>query len=101
MTCPRCGSLHYYELARYRRYRCKSCGADFTTTSGTIFRDHKLPLAMYRKIIDFWEAGVNAYQISLRLQIQYKTAHRITRLLMKADPQEIATVKASAGTVDD
>lgn len=30
-----------------RRWRCKSCGATFTPTTGTIFEDHRLPVASW------------------------------------------------------
>lgn len=53
-TCPVCGSE---SLMRYgntsnglKKYRCKECGKIFTSITGTIFQDHKIPVTEW---IDF------------------------------------------------
>jgi ribosomal protein L37AE/L43A len=47
--CPRCGSGHIqrwgHEADGARRWRCASCGRTFTPATGTVFEDHKLPVA--------------------------------------------------------
>lgn len=47
--CPRCGSGHIqrwgHEVDGARRWRCASCGRTFTPATGTVFEDHKLPVA--------------------------------------------------------
>ena len=47
--CPRCGSERVsrwgHEADGVQRYRCGACGRTFTPSTGTIFEDHKLPVA--------------------------------------------------------
>lgn len=49
-VCPNCGGLNAYDCRRPNgalRFRCRACKADFSTTSGTLFAFHKMPLRMY------------------------------------------------------
>lgn len=41
-SCPKCGSIERYILRRGKIYRCKSCGFDYSATSGTRFASSKL-----------------------------------------------------------
>jgi hypothetical protein len=47
--CPRCESVHVlrwgHEASGVRRYMCGGCRKTFTPSTGTIFEDHKLPVA--------------------------------------------------------
>lgn len=47
--CPRCGSGRVqrwgFEADGVQRYRCGACRRTFTPSTGTIFEDHKLPVA--------------------------------------------------------
>ena len=47
--CPRCGDERVCRWGReadgVQRYRCGACGRTFTSSTGTIFEDHKLPVA--------------------------------------------------------
>lgn len=40
--CPKCGSGDCYVSKTRRKLRCKACGADYSTTSGTPFASTKL-----------------------------------------------------------
>ncbi len=42
--CARCGAIDSRELPDGGKYYCRSCGYQFTVTSGTIMHDSHLPL---------------------------------------------------------
>ena len=52
--CPYCGHEEYTGYGRTRngvkRYCCKSCNMTFTIITGTIFKDHRIPISEW---IDF------------------------------------------------
>lgn len=54
-ACPHCGSgdLRRYGHDRHgvRRWRCNSCRRCFTPTTGTVFQDHKLPVADWTEFL--------------------------------------------------
>lgn len=79
-VCPHCGCQIVYEARRPNgslRFRCKACRGDFTSTSGTIFASHKLPLRSYLLAIAIFAnevKGKAALALSRDLGVQYKTA---------------------------
>ena len=52
--CPHCGNNRFIGYGKtdngLRKYRCRGCGRVFTAITGTIFQDHKIPVAEW---IDF------------------------------------------------
>ena len=59
------------------RWRCKACREDFSTTSGTLFAFHKMPLRNYVAAIAIVcneVKGKSALALSRDLDVQYKTA---------------------------
>lgn len=52
--CPRCGSKNFIGYGKtpngLRKYRCKACCQVFSSITGTIFQDHKIPVTEW---IDF------------------------------------------------
>ena len=49
-VCPHCGGAEVYDMTRpgySPRWQCKACRKKFSTTSGTLFAWHKLPVQMY------------------------------------------------------
>ena len=76
--CPRCGCLEPWEIRR-RRYKCreKTCRAEFSVTSGTIFASHKLSFRQILAVLSMSANSVKgkaALQAARELGVQYKTA---------------------------
>lgn len=59
--------------------RCVACVYEFSESAGTRFHARKLPLDDLLEIERLHGAGMNAYQISQRLGIGYKTVWTRTR----------------------
>lgn len=57
MNCPHCGHSKSYRIVRGNRRRCASpaCRRDFSSTSHTVLRCAKKPLAWYAEIIRLHE----------------------------------------------
>lgn len=84
VECPRCKGRKHSPVGDREVYDCRSCGYQFSVTSGTIFHDTHLPLnkwfvAIY--LIVESKKGISANQIKRVLGVSYKTAwylcHRI------------------------
>lgn len=76
--CPRCGCIEPWEIRR-RRYKCreKTCRAEFSVTSGTIFASRKLPFRLILAVISLAANSVKgkaALQVARELGVEYKTA---------------------------
>ena len=77
--CPECGGLKQWELVEGRKWKCvrKDCRTQFSVTSHTIFKDHKLS---FRKILGACAIfangvmGVAACRLSREIKISYKSA---------------------------
>ncbi len=93
-TCQRCGHVDVYDCRRLNgapRFRCRTCRADFTLTSGTIFASHKLPLRVYLAAISMvgtHKEGKSATAISRELGTSYKATLMLLRKLHEAVREE-------------
>ena len=92
VACPRCGDMSVNELHGHKRWECRSCGYQFSATSGTIMHDSHLSLRKWFLAIYLMcesRKGVSANQLHRTLGVSYKTAwylcHRI-REAMGNDP---------------
>ena len=94
VTCVRCGHDHIFRIASKRRsgkprgiYECGLCRHQFTVTSGTFFHDSHLPLpkwiAAIRMMLDD-HSGSSASLLARELEVQYRTARRITGEIREA-----------------
>ncbi len=72
--CPRCHADRPWWCASMSKYRCRSCRAKFTATSGTAI--HSLKLSAERMLALRLELarGTHAYGIEKVVGISYKTA---------------------------
>lgn len=84
VQCPRCDSGTVYRADPRRQFDCKSCGYQFSVTSGTIFHDSHLPLPKWFVAVYLMcesKKGISALQMKRTLGVAYKTAwylcHRI------------------------
>jgi transposase-like protein len=77
--CPWCGHKEVYSLQTRRKWRCKSksCGRDFSPTSGTVFASRKLSFQSLLLLVAYQSRvakNLNAIDMSCELEVQYKTA---------------------------
>jgi transposase len=86
--CPRCDrprSFKRYETKQQRQsWSCTACGLHVHPTAGTIFHKSALSLrhwfyAMF--LMSSTRSGISAKQLERELGVNYKTAHRILRLI--------------------
>lgn len=92
-VCDKCGAVgHAFKLADPRKWRCLSCGGDFSITAGTPMEQTHLPLPTWFAaiwLIGTSSKGVSSMVVSRQLGISYKTAwfltHRIRAMLDDGD----------------
>lgn len=86
-VCCRCGCMDTYEISTRRKFKCKSCGYQFSVTSGTIFASRKMAfvdlLAAICIIVNA-SKGLSMVQISRDLDCQYKTAFVLAHKIREA-----------------
>jgi transposase-like protein len=94
VACPRCQSADLYRANPRKQYDCKSCGYQFSVTSGTIFHDTHLPLPKWFVAIYLMcesKKGISANQMKRTLGVTYKTAwylcHRIRAAMSDASAE--------------
>lgn len=85
--CPKCGcaTVHAYKCRPL--WKCKSCGHQFSVTSGTIFDNRKRPIRDYLLAIAIFcngAKGHSALQLSRDLDCQYRTAFVLAHKLREA-----------------
>ena len=97
-ACTRCGDMNVFEIGQRNQWECRSCGYQFSVTSGTIMHDSHLPLRKWFLTIYMMcesKKGISANQVKRTLGITYKTAwylcHRI-RQAMGNEPFEGPTL---------
>ncbi|MEQ9489696.1 MAG: IS1595 family transposase [Alphaproteobacteria bacterium] len=99
-VCPRCGCAVCYEYKARRIFKCKSCHAQFSVTTDTIFASRKMAIRDLLAAIAIFvngAKGVSALQLSRDLDCQYKTAFVLAHKLREAMGAEMKarTVKGS------
>lgn len=85
--CGKCGCTAVYTFKARNLFKCKSCNAQFTVTSGTIFASRKLPVRDILAAIAIFTNGAKGYsalQLSRDLNVQYKTAFVLAHKLREA-----------------
>lgn len=101
-VCPRCGCKTVYAYKARRLWKCKSCGHQFSVTSGTIFAGRKLAVRDYLLAIAILcngAKGMSALQLARDLDVQYRTAFVLAHKLREAMASEMANEMVS-GTVE-
>jgi transposase-like protein len=103
--CPHCGCLDVYAFRCRPIWRCRECGRQFSTTSGTLFHSRKLPPRDYLLAIAIFANGAkghSALQLSRDLDCQYKTAFVLAHKLREAMGSEVHNPNNPelAGTVE-
>ena len=76
VVCPYCGG-HHCVVRKDGKFRCKTCGKNFSCLVGTIFENTKLPLikwflAMY--FISSHKKGISSYQLARNIEVTQNTA---------------------------
>ncbi len=101
-SCPRCACTSVYTYTARKLWKCKSCGHQFSVTSGTIFASRKMPireLLMAIAIFVNGAKGISALQLARDLDVQYRTAFVLAHKLREAMASEIAGASLG-GTVE-
>lgn len=87
-----CGGT-YARLAKRRQYQCSRCRFQIAPTAGTIFHKSDTPLVLWFHAIHVFsnaKSGISAKQMERELEVTYKTAWRMMRLIRKALRQDDA-----------
>lgn len=94
-VCPKCSSLDAYDCRRASgapRFRCRSCRADFSITSGTLFASHKLPLRGYLAAVAIFVnevKGKSMLALSRDMGLSYKAAFVLSHKMREAMAEEM------------
>ncbi len=98
VCCTRCGDMDLLDLHKHNRWKCNSCGYQFSVMSGTMMHDSHLPLRKWFLAIYLMcesKKGISANQMKRTLGTTYRTAwylcHRI-REAMGNEPFEGPTL---------
>ena len=76
VICPYCG-MHSCSSRKDGRYRCHSCGKNFSVLVGTIFENTKLPMIKWFIALflnSSHKKGVSSIQLSKDIEVTQKTA---------------------------
>lgn len=85
-----CGGT-YRQLQGRRQFQCSKCRFQIAPTAGTIFHKSDTPLTLWLEAIFRFsnaKSGYSAKQLERDLNVTYKTAWRILKLIRKALPKE-------------
>jgi transposase len=85
-----CGGT-YSRLQGRRQYQCSNCRHQIAPTAGTIFHKSDTPLTMWFFAIFLFgnaKSGYSASKLQVDLQVTYKTAWRMLKLIRQALPQD-------------
>ena len=94
-VCPACASQNAYDCRRLNgapRFRCRSCGKDFSVTSGTLFASHKRPLRDYLAAIAIFcneVKGKSMLALSRDLDMSYKAAFVLAHKMREAMSEDM------------
>jgi transposase-like protein len=87
-TCPRCEQLRsfkrYETTQRRQSWTCTACGHHIHPTAGTIFHKSSTSLHLWFYAIYLMSStrcGISAKQLEREIGVNYKTAHRMLRLI--------------------
>jgi transposase-like protein len=98
-VCPHCGGTAVYNVRRPDgppRWKCKACNKKFSTTSGTLFAWHKLPVQVYLSAVAIAlneVKGKNALAMSRDLGTSYKTAFVLCHKIREALATEFRNMR--------
>jgi len=85
--CPRCAYSHHYVISTRRLplYECASCSHQTSLTTGTPMEKSRTPLMKWITAMQSISSldSINAIQLSLRIQVTYKTAWAMLMKLRK------------------
>ena len=101
--CARCGVIDSAELPDGGKYYCRSCGYQFTVTSGTIMHDSHLPLRKWFAAIYLMcesKKGMSANQLKRTLGVTYRTAWHLCHRIREAMGNDPLTGPTLVGVVE-
>ena len=75
--CPRCGGCHPYHFSSRDRFKCRSCGHQYTVASSGRFRCNKLPLRTINEIAEALRSGESGLSVSKKFKVGVKSVYLI------------------------
>lgn len=85
--CPECGCVDYWKLATPRKFGCKGCGKQFSVTTDTLFKSHKMSFRKMLEAIAVFtngHLGVSALRLTREINVSYKTAWVLAHKMREA-----------------
>ncbi len=104
VACTRCGDMDVLDLGKHNRWRCRSCGYQFSVMSGTIMHDSHLPLRKWFLAVYLMcesKKGISANQMMRTLGIgSYRTAWHLCHRIREAMGNEPFSGPTLVGVVE-
>jgi len=85
--CPECGCVDHWKLATPRKFGCSGCGKQFSITTDTLFKSHKMSFRKMLEAIAIFTngaLGVSALRLSREINVSYKTAWVLAHKMREA-----------------
>lgn len=78
-SCPGCGGQRVYLFSTRGRFKCASgsCGKQFSPTTGTVFKYHKLPVESLVRAVEIFPSCRSAADMQRGLAVNYRTAFKL------------------------
>lgn len=101
--CPKCGHDEGYRLRKRRVIECAVCKYQSSVTAGTIFHRTQIPLVKW-----FWmifliaqdKGGASALRLSKQVNVNFKTAWRISHKIRRAMSREDNKIIKLTGIIE-
>jgi transposase-like protein len=96
--CPKCANEGAYWLEKKKIFKCRTCGHQYSLTSGTIFSGRKLPLTDYLcAVVLFVQAvkGISSLHLARNLEITGKSAFVILHKIREAIERSVDDLRLS------
>ena len=101
--CPRCGRGAYARVSGRREFRCRSCGWQFSATSGTALAHTKVPLAKWFRaayMVCSDARGASAQAVARECGVSDATGHAMLRRMRSAMGLAQSLCRVGGGTVE-
>jgi transposase-like protein len=96
IVCPHCKSINegiYYKRTQPRLFHCKKCNNTFSIFTGTIFEKSSTDLRKWMYAIHLVlnsKKGISGYQLKREIDVTYKTAWRMLKLIRESMKDNLA-----------
>lgn len=84
--CHRCNSRSYSYITSEMRYHCNTCYSSFSTTSGTVFHNTKIPIQKWIeaiRIVSESRTYISCRKLAPMIHVNKNTANRLLNQIRK------------------